>query len=1737
MKNLTVEQLKAKQALIEQYEKRSREHFQFYEQLQSKYRKEYGRINPVKNRMRALLSTGNYASPSEYVLKEEPGLLDALYPKHRAIFLAEIDRVMKYPYGNGWERRPFRSKNLALYTDKIMSVHNNLLQIGSDCDLNEYLQDAYPEDEKAYKAEHLYLSPYCASQVCYALDNGDEKAKELIRTMILEDNRKLDDGWELFEGIVRSDNAEFHKLLGDLLLAARLQEGLRQSVCERVDDGTAEGFLSILKVIKGHDLIRYSSIKRAVGVWLGLVSEETRDLDRIGNKSVELIDEYLRDERAREEGLRSEDSMKIYIALWAYAFFCVEDAIDRICGILENGTRHQLLTAGVFARNIQDEALERQLAKAVVLRYRDDTELLAVWLPLLKNDPYHWDHVDQKRVKNDLTAVYKDKEEATTFYETFFDLFQNCEEKTKTFSPCVFPWFEATLSRSDLAENAAATAALLGNLKTREAGAALIKHCDASHRSIYIEALLSDPQSSVLRRYLIEALADKETYARQTVAEIAMKCSFSEDEYRLMEKHLRFKNAELRLSVINLLMKQSDEGLESSVRRLLQSDKEETRCAGLDIVVELSKQTDKKALFTRCLTAVKALNAASLSAKEKLLVGSLLPDETEDKDADENALHKNVNAYLPTSFDENYLRTCAETFMKYFPDSRLIDEIGDQTSGRPFTKPASALGGEKEGSATYRQASADALALSKYAEEHRYEQEETEYGETRLLGAVLDRYYWWKNTPPFAALWENWYKTQLDDPARLVRAWIASYSYENKRPFATACAPELNRLFGAGFGHPLPAPYKTMGQSVLSYLVKTFVPKSDLQRLASAILGWFLRSVPDEKAFLRKERGDEEDNYDTSPVASFFRHPQLSEPLGYLGYDKEHFAAFALAVAAENKCRAQGMKLAEEDKKNAPTKYAGHGKEYAFTGIRSPELKEYLRAHVRGNITKEELYRFIFLPDKLGENLEFLTGAVAAIREKDRAVSVRGGANRWWNKKSAEELQKLIGDKPDDAPAEEDGRLIALAQELYDAVMPIVIGTEVKRGDTPTRYSAAIKKIKRIYGAENFVAILNAMGKDTLSRSTNTWYASTSRKDTLSHLLGVCVPNENDDVAGLEKQLASTPVTNDRLIEGALYSTEWIDIVGEYLQILGFRSACFYFIAHMNESFDDRRKAIVAKYTPLSEDELNLGAFDVAWFRSAYETCGEKTFDKIYAAAKYISDGAKHARARKYADATLGKYAADELEPTLSDKRNKDLLMAYALIPLDGGAEGEDVTRRYLFLQRFLKESKKFGAMRIAAEKKAVEIAMKNLATNAGFSDVMRLTLRMESKIVEEKAELFVPYEAEGVTVRLIVDDDGKAELTFEKGGKPLRSVPAKLKKDERIAQMTELKKTLIEQRRRARSMLEEGMEDGAVFTLGELKSLSSHPVVYPMLKKTVFVTTEKGEQPLVGFLGENGLIDPEGGTQVCVDETKVRIAHPLDLYGAGNWSAYQKRLFETKTVQPFRQVFRELYVKTDEELEAFSSMRYAGHQLQPARTVGALKARRWIADVEDGLQKVYYKENVIARIYALADWFSPADIEAPTLEWVDFTDRKTGKPIRIKDVPDLLFSEVMRDVDLAVSVAHAGGVDPETSHSTIEMRAALLQLTLPLFRLENVRVEGQHALIKGSLAEYSVHLGSGVVHQICGAMLNVLPVHSQHRGKLFLPFADDDPKTAEILSKVLLLAEDNKLKDPTILSQIRTEK
>ena len=324
-------------------------------------------------------------------------------------------------------------------------------------------------------------------------------------------------------------------------------------------------------------------------------------------------------------------------------------------------------------------------------------------------------------------------------------------------------------------------------------------------------------------------------------------------------------------------------------------------------------------------------------------------------------------------------------------------------------------------------------------------------------------------------------------------------------------------------------------------------------------------------------------------------------------------------------------------------------------------------------------------------------------------------------------------------------------------------------------------------------------------------------------------------------------------------------------------------------------------------------------------------------------------------------------------------------------------------------------------------------------------------------------------------------------------------------------------------------MEEEDTYSLGELTELCRNPVTAGILRRLVFVS-EDGS--IIGTLEELASYEPAIDPAVL-----LYVAHPVTLMRLGELARFQRHFFELQTKngtkQPFKQVFREFYPKLQEEMDASDSRLFAGYQIQPKKTIAALRGRGWVADYDEGLQKIFFRQGIAATIYALADWFSPADTESPTLEFVSFYDRRTGVQKKISEIPDILYSEVMRDVDLVVSVAHVGGVDPETSHSTIEMRRVICGFNVELFGFSNVRFEGSHAFISGHYDNYTVQLGSGVIHRERGGMVNIVPVHSQQRGKIFLPFVDEDPKTAEILSKILMLAEDQKIRDPYIMSQI----
>lgn len=437
-----------------------------------------------------------------------------------------------------------------------------------------------------------------------------------------------------------------------------------------------------------------------------------------------------------------------------------------------------------------------------------------------------------------------------------------------------------------------------------------------------------------------------------------------------------------------------------------------------------------------------------------------------------------------------------------------------------------------------------------------------------------------------------------------------------------------------------------------------------------------------------------------------------------------------------------------------------------------------------------------------------------------------------------------------------------------------------------------------------------------------------------------------------------------------------------------------------------------------------------------------------------------------------------------------------------------------------------------AGEKRAVEIGMHNLARTAGYAYPVRLQWAMETEAVADLAKGPVVVSLGETVVSLTIDSEGIPSVVATKKGKTLKSVPAEVKKHESIKALSDRLTDLRRQGSRMRLSIEQAMCRGDEFSGEELGALCRHPILRPMLSRLVFVSPIGLGYPNAEA---SALTDHQGRVHAIERDAALRIAHPHDLLASQRWHEWQGECMRAKRVQPFKQVFRELYLPTAaEQGGAVETTRYRGHQVQPRQAMALFGSRGWVARPEQGIHRTFHHERLTAFVTFEETFLTPAEIECLTLRGLVFVRAGTSEALRIGEVPPRLLSEVLRDLDLVVSVAHAGGVDPEASQSSIEQRGALLRETARVLGLDNIDVDSTRAIIKGTLAEYALHLGSANVQMLPGGSLFIVAVHAQHRGRVFLPFADDDPKTAEVLAKALLLARDSEIRDLSILAQVR---
>ena len=1626
------------------------------------------------------------------VCTAEDVLPPALYPAFDLMMgrelradLADIaSSLADYPYTTGCHRRLIRSRDYHQHAPRIWGLVQRLIrQHISGLTVPQLLRREY--DVAKYGSSFLP-----SVQIAARLDRGDAEVLAITRDMLLSENNTNILTYEALCGIFQSRSAELVELVGKLLLAGKLQEGLRQAICETMDCGRQEHFAYMMELIAEHDLIRFSSVRRAIATTIGVSGA---DADRVDKKQLALMLRVLQNPQEADALIESADNVEATVGLWSKGSRDLTELIAGMEHMIEGCKPHSVLLVSYYLNVIQDEAYARRTAKRVLAGITnavpdaEDMKCIACYLPFVTGNFRIWD-AEEFTKTFDPSEYFESTEEAAAFFDLCERAMDQMKRKEIEYRPCIFPWYGVTLRKESLA-GAMILAALCadGTLTDRVAPVLSVAWIGAQAAEI----LLAVPRTAVQEAALVDLLRT----APDTAKDILAKNKLISRHHTNISALLRLKNPQTRRAVLDLLYMQEDAPLRTSIAELLAQKDVNKRLGALDLLL-------------RCKADGR------LAQEERLFLAHGIKSSTSDEQVliDELTGGTNADEQERALYDASYT-----------PDFKIEITEAENADGMTGGCDAAAHTVRVVNTLTladiFPRSDEELLAIIEklsalYTEHEDYEYRHRYYGNEEVT--LASGFYETASDPaagfdaplcrhPLAAIWENFYEKEIKDFATLYQLAIALRMPRAEDALFTEAldriterdwtalpdvlaAKKLN-YFGDGYGG------QTSGREVIRILYVTHAHKNQAFVFAAGLL-LMSRAYEcfDENLFLKEYK-----KWHMRETHQIMHHDPLMQTAlegAQLYRDTAEFTqSYALRYRMMERIEAHLLRMKEEpDAKLTP-------------------LIEHAQAILLGMVKKDAFYKAL-----LGVPTD---PAAKAANGQNYVVRDRVRTLEWYRN---ETLPNPLNPA---CKALETADVLAFIKSEGQAVIDAIVSAELRRGDTPARHSTAVNSIARVEGIPVFVHILQALG--ALKFDRRRWYTGWDgeKTTTLSHLLRVSYPRAGETAADLKAALMGAGIAETRLIEAAMYAPQWIPLIEAHLGWRGMASGCYYFQAHMCEVPRDM-ESIIAKYTPIPIEDLQEGAFDIDWFHAAYKELGKAHFDALYEAAKYISDGAKHTRARKFADAVRGVMKLADVEKEITAKRNKDLVMSYGLIPLKRARE-KDMLARYAFLQNFRKESKQFGAQRRASEAKAVEIALANLARACGFADVTRLVWTAETGLIQEHAAHFAPKTVDGVELWIDVAEDGRASVVCAKDGKALKSIPAKLKKHAYVAELKKTEKHLREQYRRTKKMLEEAMEDGTPLFAYEIANIiENNPVIAPLLQTLVFEL-----DTALGFYEDGVLVAPDGTRTAVAADAELKIAHALDLYESGTWATYQKYLFEKGIKQPFKQVFRELYVKTADERGKETSLRYAGHQIQPAKTVALLKTRRWVIDGTEGLQRVYYKANIIARIYALADWFSPADIEAPTLEWVDFFDRKTFKKLPIDDVPDLIFSEVMRDVDLAVSVAHVGGVDPEASHSTIEMRRAIAQFNLPLFKLDNVRLASAHAHIHGTLGDYTVHLGSGIVQQKAGAMINVLPVHSQHRGRLFLPFLDEDPKTAEILSKIVLFAEDGKIKDPFILEQI----
>lgn len=370
-------------------------------------------------------------------------------------------------------------------------------------------------------------------------------------------------------------------------------------------------------------------------------------------------------------------------------------------------------------------------------------------------------------------------------------------------------------------------------------------------------------------------------------------------------------------------------------------------------------------------------------------------------------------------------------------------------------------------------------------------------------------------------------------------------------------------------------------------------------------------------------------------------------------------------------------------------------------------------------------------------------------------------------------------------------------------------------------------------------------------------------------------------------------------------------------------------------------------------------------------------------------------------------------------------------------------------------------------------------------------------------------------------------------------------------------------------------------------------------LSRRLIWTFDKGDgskMHLIPTLEQSEFIDMLGNKiSPDLSNSTVSLWHPLHV-DAQEVAKWRTTLRQLQIRQPFMQAWRPIYLLTEAEQQTKTySNRFSGHILHQPPVIAMLRKRGWTAtskilgDTKSdekqnhitlpafGVAAQYWASGIgdlaqqptaqqAALNYGWANNFEYVSTDRLTFFEIDKTSGKlNSEPMRIEDVPPMALTEVMRDIDAVVGITSIGsdrfwndrgeGAPPPVSSipgannyreefriehrgELLKMRCAFLESMLPSLSIANqCSLTDKWLIVDGKINTYKIHLGSG--NTLIAPNDQYLCIVENRIGdsvdnNYYLPF-EGDSILSMTLSKAFMLADDDKISDPIIVSQINS--